>query len=340
MKLKKMLAACALTLCAVPFAASAELSKAEWQAKIGDCANNPAAMKATITQIQASEQAAFVGRVNEAIGKMPGTPEAKSAAFYVVNKAAVLGASNKKSVLAEVFATVPVEYLTDINERFATELFSREANRSYAKDKQGDEAFVKMATRTLALVNSRCESAKNAGVRQTFAALLFIRAAGGSPKGLADLLVAQMTDSQAKASASAWIAEALGSEGEEASYDSMLDSAGAEEPDHSVVLQMTGPSEVIESLLSDLQDPSVPPSGMGSGTFVAGSVAGSAVPSEDLSDSRLSRVPRGAIGSSSAVGGNRDGTFADDDNPYYSRRRGSSSEPSGRTIPLPPDYVK
>ena len=164
-------------------------------------------------------------------------------------------------------------------------------------------------------------------MRQTFAALMFIRAAGGSPADLAGKLVAQMTDSQAKASASAWIAEALGSEGEEASYDSMLDAAGAEDLDHSVVLQMTGPSEVIESLLGDLQDSAVPPSGMGSGNFVAGSVAGAAVPSEDLSDSRLSRVPRGAIGSKSAVGGNRDGTFADDDNPYYMRRRGSSSVP-------------
>ena len=334
MKLKKMIAVCALALCAVPFAVSAELSKPEWQAKIGDCANNPAAMKATIAQVPASEQAEFVGKVNEAIGKMPGTAEARSAAFYVVNKAAVWGATNKKSVLAEVFATVPVEYLTDINERFATELFSRDANRNYEKDEKGNEKFVKMATSTFAVVNSRCESAKDAGVRQTFAALMFIRASGGSPKDLTGKLIAQMTDSQAKASASAWIAEALGSEGEEASYDSMLDAAGAEDLDHSVVLQMTGPSEVIESFLSDLQDPSVPPSGMGSGTFVAGSVAGSAVPSEDLSDSRLTRVPRGAIGSSTAVGGNRDGTFADEDNPYYSRRRGSSS------VPEPVNYVE
>lgn len=336
MKLKKMIAECALALCAVPFAVSADLSKAEWQAKIGDCANNPAAMKATIAQVPASEQAEFVGKVNEAIGKMPGTAEARSAAFYVVNKAAVWGATNKKSVLAEVFATVPVEYLTDINERFATELFSRDANRNYEKDEKGNERFVKMATSTFAVVNSRCASVKDAGVRQAFAALMFIRASGGSPKDLTGKLIAQMTDSQAKASASAWIAEALGSEGEEASYDSMLDAAGAEDLDHSVVLQMTGPSEVIESFLSDLQDPSVPPSGMGAGAFVAGSVAGSAVPSEDLADVRLTRVPRGAIGSSTAVGGNRDGTFADEDNPYYSRRRGSSSVP----VPEPVNYVR
>ena len=115
MKLKKKIAVCALALCAVPFAASAELSKAEWQAKVGDCANDPSAMKATIAQIPASDQAAFVAKVNEAISKKPGSSESKAADFYAANKAAVTGASDKSAVLAEVFATVPVEYLTDIN---------------------------------------------------------------------------------------------------------------------------------------------------------------------------------------------------------------------------------
>ena len=342
MKLKNKIAVCALTLCAMPFAASAELSKAEWQAKVGDCANNPSAMKATIAQIPASEQAEFVGKVNEAIGKKPGSAESKAADFYAVNKAAVSGASDKSSVLAEVFATVPVEYLTDINERFATELFSRNANPE--NKPISDAAFTELATNALAVVNKRCESAENAGVRQTFAALLFVRASGGSPEGLADTLVAQMTDAQAKETARSWIASAMGGEGQEASYNEMLDStdAGAE-PDHSVVLQMTGPAEVTEALLSDLQAPgntsaSGSPSGMGGGAFVAGSVAGSAVPADDLPDSRLSRVPRGAIGSSTAVGGNSEGTNAGQENPYYSRHRGgSNSEPF---VPEPPDYVK
>ncbi len=338
MKLKKMIAVCALALCAMPFSASAELSRAEWQAKIGDCANNPSAMKATIAQVPASEQAEFVGKVNEAIGKKPGSPESKAADFYAANKAAVTGASDKKGVLAEVFATVPVEFLTDINERFATELFSRNANPE--SKPISDAAFTELATNALAVVNKRCESTKNAGVRQTFAALLFLRASGGSPEGLADTLVAQMTDAKAKESAGAWIADALGGEGQEASYNEMLDStdAGAE-PDHSVVLQMSGSSEVIEALLGDLQAPdnesaSGSPAGMGGGAFVAGSVAGSAVPSDDLPDSRLSRVPRGAIGSSNGVGGSSDGTNAGEGNPYYSRRRGSTSGSE------PPDYVK
>ena len=328
MKLKNKIAACALALCAMPFAATAELSKAEWQAKVGDCANNPSAMKATIAQVPASDQAAFVAKVNEAIAKKPGSAESKAADFYAANKAAVSGATDKAAVLAEVYATVPVEYLTDINERFATELFSRNAN---PEKPVSDQQFVELSTKTLDVVNKRCESAESAGVRQTFAALMFVRASGGSPAGLADTLVSQMTDPQAKESGKAWISEAMGSDGKEASYDNMLAAANAgDEPDHAVVLQMAGASEVIEALLADLQAPgnqsaSGSPTGLGGGAFVAGSIAGAAVPSEGLPDTRLDRIPRGAIGSGDGVGGNRDGTNAGSENPYYSRERGKTS---------------
>ena len=341
MKLKNMIAACAFVLCAIPFAVSAELSKAEWQAKVGDCASNPSEMKATISQIPASEQAEFLANVNKAISDKPGSKEAKAADFYAINKAAVTGASQdaRSSVLAEVFATVPVEYLGEINDRFASEVFRRDS-----EDRISNEDFVKLSTNTLALVNERCESAEdNAAARQTFAALMFIRAFNtGTPEPnssvttetLKDLYVSMMTDPQAKTSAGSWISDALGSNGKDGSYDNMVDAD--EMPDSAVVLQMTGPSEVMESLLADLQAPgnqsaSGSPSGLGGGTFGAsGSIAGAAVPSEDLSDSRLSRVPRGALGSPSATGGNGEGTNAGEENPYYSRKRGSSSpvEPS------------
>ncbi len=342
MKLKNTIAAGALILCAITFGASAELSKAEWQAKVGDCASNPSAMKATISQIPASEQAEFLANVNKAIAEKPGSKESKAADFYAANKAAVSAATDKSSVLAEVFATVPVEYLTDINERFASELFNRNAN---PEKSVSDAAFVELTTNALAVVNQRSESAEdNTAARQAFAGLMFVRASGGSPEGLTDTLVSQMTDSQAKESAGTWISEALGADGKEASYDGMLSVADAgDEPDHAVVLQMTGPSEVIDSLLADLQAPgnqsaSGSSSGMGAGNFGAsGSIAGSAVPSEDLSDGRMSRIPRGALGSKSAVGGNSEGTNKGEENPYYSRRRGSSSGSQPAEFP---DYVK
>ena len=344
MKLKKMIETCMLAMCVLPFVATAELSKAEWQAKVGDCANNPAAMKSVIAQVPAADQADFVAKVNEAIAKKPGSSESKAADFYAANKAAVSGATDKSAVLAEVYATVPVEYLTDINERFATELFSRKAN---PEKPVSDAAFVELSTNALAVVNKRCESAENAGVRQTFAALMFVRASEGSPEGLVNTYVSQMTDSQAKESAAGWIAEATGAGGTEASYDGMLAAANAgDEPDHAVVLQMSGPSELMEALLADLQAPgngsaSGSAAGMGAGAFTSMGVAG-AVVSDGFPDTRLERIPRGAIGSSSAVGGNSEGTNEEQgkENPYYSRRRGSISIADEPFVPEPIDYVK
>ena len=355
MKLKNMIAACAFVLCAIPFAVSAELSKAEWQAKVGDCASNPSEMKAIISQIPASEQAEFLANVNKAISDKPGSKEAKAADFYAINKAAVSGASKdaKSSVLAEVFATVPVEYLGEINQRFATEVFRRDSEDAIDNNK-----FVELSTNTLAVVNQRCESAEgNAAARQTFAALMFIRAFNtGTPEQgsqvttetLTDLYVSQMTDPQAKSSAGSWISDALNSDGKDGAYDNMLAAADVDDvPDSAVVLQMTGPSEVMDSLLADLKAPgnqsaSGSPSGMGGGNFGAsGSIAGAAVPSDDLSDSRMSRVPRGALGSPSATGGNDEGTNEDEENPYYSRKRGSSSTTVEPSHPVEPsNYVE
>ena len=139
-----------------------------------------------------------------------------------------------------------------------------------------------------------------------------------------------MTDAKARESAGGWIAEAMGSNGNESSsYDSMLAAANAgDEPDQAVVLQMMGPGMVVDSLLADLKAPgtqsaSGPSSGFGAGSFTTGSIAGAAVPSDEAIDLGLNRIPRGAIGSPEGVGGNREGTNADSENPYYSPKRGS-----------------
>jgi hypothetical protein len=68
---------------------------------------------------------------------------------------------------------------------------------------------------------------------------------------------------------------------------------------------------------------------------VSGSIAGAAVPSDGLPDIGLDRIPRGAIGSGDGVGGNRDGTNAGGENPYYSPKRGSNTN-----VIEAPDYVK
>lgn len=325
---KKMAAMCVMAF-ALPFAAVAEMPRSEWHNLVSESAQNPETLKNTISQLSASDQVAFVAEVNEAIGKMPGSEEVKAAAYYAANKAAVSGATkeNRAVVLAEVYATVPPEFLTDINERFATELFSRAEGMT-------DEKFVEIAKNAMTTVVERCQKAENAGVRETFAILMFLRASGGSPADLADTLVAQLPDASVREQAkNEWIKPAMG-DGQEQSYDPMLGVAQAgEEPDHAAVLSLTGAPQVMDALLGDLQAASssmTPSAGnLASGALVNPSIAGVA-PNSDQPDIGLNRVPRGYVNSKDGVGGSSEGSNKGEVNPYYTHSRGEPSPYKGQ----------
>ena len=71
---------------------SAQMPRSEWHAKVGECALDPVLLKATISKLSSADKQAFVAEVNEAISKMPGSAEVKSAQFLAANRAAVRGA--------------------------------------------------------------------------------------------------------------------------------------------------------------------------------------------------------------------------------------------------------
>ena len=293
-------------ICATCAAFAADMPRSEWHAKVGDCAQDPAMLKQTMSQLSAADQTAFLAEVNDAISKMPGSDEVKAAKFLDANRAAVSGAtaSNRSAVLAEVFATVPPEYLTVINENFASDLFNRNANPSRPFT---DEEYITLTTNTMAVITARCASAENSAVRDAFAALMFERASGGSPEGLRDILVSTLPESSQEAARSEWFPAAMG-EGREKTYDPMLGvSEAGEEPNHAAVLQLTGP-QVGQALLADLQS-----EGSGSGSssasaFVAPGIVGAGGADAaggitgDQPDSGLNRVPRSAILSSTPNG--------------------------------------
>ena len=321
-KCLKLAAACAVALSALSLAAAESATlKPEVRALIGECAQNPQKMKQTIGNLSVGEQVAFLREVNAAIAKMPGSNEVKGAAFYEANRAAVTGAGkdNLKAVLAEVFATVPPEYLTEINERFAKELFSRTANPAHVPT---DAEFVQLATNTMAVVIERCQKGEDASVRETFAILMLVRASGGTPENLAQTLVAMLPNAQDRETAlNEWIKPAMG-DGREQSYDPMLAAAQAvdEEPDHAVVMQITGGPQVLDALLGDLAaggDPKSSVAGLGAGAFRAPGVPGAAVQESDIG---LSRIPRGYVHSKNAVSGTADGKN-EGPNPYYNPDR-------------------
>ena len=152
---------------------SAQMPRSEWHAKVGDCALDPDALKATISQLSSEDKTAFLAEVNAAIEKMPGSDEAKASKFLAANRAAVAGAgaADRAAVLAEVFATVPPEALTVISEEFAKNEFARPETMSI-------DEYTNIVVQTMAKITQRCSSAESGAVRSTFAGLMFINGSG------------------------------------------------------------------------------------------------------------------------------------------------------------------
>ena len=226
---------------------SAEMPRSEWHAKVGECALDPAALKNTISQLSSEDKAAFLAEVNAAIDKMPGSAESKAARFLAANRAAVAGAgaADRMTVLAEVYATVPPEALTVINEEFAKNEFARPSTMT-------DGEYQNIVAQAMQRVVQRTATAEAGSVRAGFAGLMFIRAAGTASDATTDAVVAAIpSDAQADAKGS-WFPSALGQNGA-ATYDPMLAAAQAgDEPDHAVVVSITR-SQLIDSMLADLQ---------------------------------------------------------------------------------------
>lgn len=234
---------------------------AEARAQIGAIAADPSSMADVIGRLSAEDQCAFLGEVNAAIAKMPGSNEERAAKLLNVNRAALKGASkgNVANVMAEVFATVPPESLTVISERFAADLINRNADpsRTYT-----DEEFLAISTNMMAKIERRTSGSDDAGVRNTFAAVMFLKASGSTPQqGLAEALVAGYPDKATRDLAlNEWIPQAMAANPD---YEGMLGYADAgAQPNAVVVLDLAGP-QMLDAMLFEMVSG---PVGAGGGT--------------------------------------------------------------------------
>jgi hypothetical protein len=250
-QMKKLLMVATMAIASVLVAQDKTMSSADARGKIGDIISNPASMTSVMKQLAAADQASFLADVNAAIAKMPGSPEEKTSKYLDVNTAALKGAQkgNLTTLVAEVFATVPPESLTAINESFAAGMFNRKADPSKTYT---DDQYVEISTNLLAVVQERNATADNAGVRNTFAVLMLIRGSNGSPADLRDTLVGSLNDAETRSLAqNEWISPALG-EGQEKTYEPMLGAADAgKQPDLNMVI-ISPFSSSADALLSDL----------------------------------------------------------------------------------------
>ncbi|MGN0855031.1 MAG: hypothetical protein ACI4R9_05885 [Kiritimatiellia bacterium] len=281
------------------------LSLADASGQIDVAIESPATMTALVKQLSAADQVAFLARVNASIDALPGSPEEKAAKYLAANDAALRGAKgggNIAALLAEVFATVPPEALTVINERFAVDLFSRTADPSKTIP---DEVFVKMVQTAMKAIQKRTASVANADVRNTFAILMFLRASKGTPADLCDTLVKEyLTEGKAQALAKGeWIPPALNDK----DYEPLLGASDAGEmPDAALVLRLAG-AQTSLALLSDL---AAGDAGMANvSSMFRPNVSGMPVLSDD---STIYRIPRTMNPANRNYGGYHRGDKTDD----------------------------
>ena len=228
------------------------ISLADARGKIDKAVESPAVMGELMSRLSADDQRQFLGDVNKAIADMPASLEEKTAKFLNINHVAMTSAKkgNATALLAEVFATVPPEALTVINERFAIDLMNRAANPNITYT---DEQYTKLAVEAMEKINERTEETGNGSARSAFAILMFIRASNGTPADLADKLIDTLKHDDAKELArDEWIPAALGEDGKTMGYESLLASADAgRRPDFAYVLVIAGP-QYLESILEDI----------------------------------------------------------------------------------------
>lgn len=226
---------------------------AEARQKIDAVVDGSESIATLIKQLSAADQVTFLGDVNKAVAKMPASVEERSAKHLNLNHAAlkaVKGSGNVSDLLAEVFATVPPEALTIINERFASDLVNRAAD---SKVTYTDAQFTEIALKLMEKVNKRTAETDNGSARSAFAILMLLRASNGTPEDLEDKLLETLTNEEARDLAKAeWIPSALGRDDRKLGYEPILASADAgRRPDFAFTLVIAGP-QFLDSILQDI----------------------------------------------------------------------------------------
>ena len=181
------------------------------------------------------DQAEFIATVNRSLAD-PDKPldDRQMQTLYRVNRDAVRGAppAARKTVLAEVFATVPRVCLPMITERFATELFSRKA----AGFKADDDSFVEFASAALMRISLRCRTADDfPGTRTAYAVIMFLKASEGKPAGLREDFMIYVHSGTHEIARKEWIPAALGDGGRQPTLEPIIEAGiKGEEPGHKI----------------------------------------------------------------------------------------------------------
>ncbi len=284
---------------AAAFAAQAlSLADASGNGNIARAAMDRETMTSTVKQLSSADAAKFLGRVNQAIKKLPGKAEEKTQMYLNANVAAWKGVDklDRSKMIAETFATVPVEDLAALNGTVAANVINRNADPSRQIT---DEQMTKIAKDVLSKTQARTAGMSDAGVRDTFAAITMLRASNGTPENLRDTLVEMLDKDTREVAKNEWIPAAMGDNGQPKSYEPMLAAVDAGDmPEVPTTFEVPG-ALGLEALLADM----IP----GDQTFANASNGIDALPDPMGDGSGLDRVPRTTDPSAKWYGGYRRG---------------------------------
>ncbi len=267
-------------------------------------AQKAGALSSAFQSLAGEDQVEFVRTVNQSMAQYrASTPERRMSTIYMVNRDAVRGAPEKerKAVIAEVFATAPMDVLPMITDRFAQELF----NRKTAGFSDKNDSFVEFASATLMRVRNRLSSRvpieQFPGARSAFAVICFLKASEGRPEDLRQAFLFFVLSGSQELARTVWIPAALGADGKAPSYQPILEAGyRGEAPQHDNRLPMA--VQEMGNLLvgSDLR------------VMDARDVSGPKPIVGGAQGQGLNRVPRAAV--------------QNPDSPWYRRRRGEHAE--------------
>ena len=283
---------------------------------VAGAATEKGAFGTAFQDLAKDDQVEFVRAVNESMRDYKAsTPEKRLQTIYAVNRDAVRAAvpAERKAVIAEVFATAPMDALPMITDRFASEMFNRKA----AGFSDKDDSFTEFAAAMLMRVRARMgllDVSQFPGARTTFAVIMVLKASEGKPEDLRQSILFYVPTGSYEAATKVWIPAALGEDGKPASYQPILEAGyKGEEPAHANAhpvspigmsnLQVGSDLRVGDA--KDVSSPSPRWDNSGITTDPDGTTAG------------LGRVPRAAV--------------EDPDSPWYRRRRGDRPDRPSET---------
>lgn len=235
----------ALVVGAAAVAGGETLTQSQWMSQVGPSVTDYATLQKTVSNLALSDRVAFTQNALKAVSRLPVSSEEKAAAFVRAAVGCLEGKTGdvKKDIIAEIFADIPVEYLPVVTEELAKRFDQQRNNLS-------DAEFEKIASETLEAAEKRNEKTDEPSVRNTFVALLFLRAAK-SPEALKNGLIDKLPDERQRGLAASWIPAVLSSDGKD--YSALTSAADV---DADSVVSTASSSEfggpAVDRLLADL----------------------------------------------------------------------------------------